>query len=74
MDEKGYAMGLIRKARVIISREERKGYIIQDGSREWVSLLERIFMDGIMLEPLIIFKGKKIQNGWGRQMKILRKS
>lgn len=26
-------------------------------------------MDGIMLELLIIFKGKKIQNEWGRQMK-----
>ena len=43
MDEKDYAVGLIGKARVIISREERKGYIIQDGSREWVSILECIY-------------------------------
>lgn len=62
-------MGLIGKAQVITFCEERKGYIIQDGSCEWASLLECIYMDGIMLELLIIFKGKKIQNEWGRHMK-----
>lgn len=59
MDEKGYAMGLIGKARVVVSNLERIAYIMQDGSQKWVSLLECIAMDGGILAPQIIFKGKK---------------
>lgn len=37
---------------------------MQDGSREWVSLLECISMDGGILAPQIIFKAKKKQAEW----------
>lgn len=58
MDEKDYAMGLIWKARVILSTYERVAYMMQDGSREWVTTLECACLDGSFLDPMIIFKVK----------------
>lgn len=34
MDEKGYAMEMIRKAQMIVLKYERVAYMMQDGIRE----------------------------------------
>lgn len=59
MDKKGYVIGLIKKAKVVISNLERIAYMMQDRSQEGVFLLECIAIDGGILTPQIIFKGKK---------------
>ena len=57
MDEKGYAMGMIGKPRVIVSKHEQVAYMMRDGSRKWVTLLECVAMDGDMIGVQFIFKG-----------------
>ena len=72
MDEKGFMMGVIAKLRVMLNKYEiidgkkkkRKAYMTQCGSREWVSLIECVSLDGRVLDPLVIFKGKQIQKAW----------
>ena len=63
MDEKGFMMGVVGKFRVVVSKHE-KAYMTQCGNREWVSLIECISMDGRILAPWIIFKGKQHKKAW----------
>ena len=69
MDEKGAAMGLNRHSRVIISKLEMLATIVQDGSREWATLIECVSMDGFALAPQYIFKGKLIMKEWARNIR-----
>jgi hypothetical protein len=69
MDEKGIMMGSVGKIKVVVSRDELQNYIVQDGSREWVSLIECISTSGRLLPPWIIFKGKQHQKVWYDSLK-----
>lgn len=69
MGGKGNGMGLIGKARVILSRYERVGYMIQDGSREWVTTLECTCLDGLLMDPIIIFKRKLCMKEWLKHLR-----
>jgi hypothetical protein len=70
MDEKGFMLGvLIRSKRVFSRRLYEKGKIkahIQDGSREWITLLACICADGSHLEPSLIYQSASgsIQDSW----------
>ena len=64
MDEKGFAMGLVGKLRVICSKHDRPALLTQCGNREWVSLIECVSADGAVLKPWVIFKGKQQQKAW----------
>ena len=59
MDEKGFAIRVLRRSKRIFSRRQYKKKEVrqarQDGSREWVSLLATICADGTALPPGIIF-------------------
>ena len=48
MDEKGFAMGLLGKHRVICPKGQTST-LTQDGNREWVSLIECSCADGEVL-------------------------
>jgi hypothetical protein len=64
MDEKGMLAGLIGKVKVMISKNEKKGYMTQPGNRDWVTLIECISQIGIKLKPFIIFNAKRYQEAW----------
>lgn len=70
MDEKGFAIGVLGRTKRVFSRRqyEKKEVrqALQDGSREWVSLLATICADGTALPPGIIFASKNstIQSRW----------
>lgn len=49
MDEKGFALGLLGKHRVICSIHHPP-MLTQDGNREWVSLIECACADGEVLK------------------------
>jgi hypothetical protein len=59
MDEKGVMMGFISKVKVIVSKYDKKVYMIQPGNREWVSLIECISLNGRRTRPWVIFKAKQ---------------
>ena len=69
MDEKGIMMGASEKAKVIISKYEKRQYMTANGSREWVSLLECISATGKALSPWVIFKGKMHKASWMKTLK-----
>jgi hypothetical protein len=70
MDEKGFMLGVLtRSKRVFSKRLYKEGKIkahIQDGNREWITLLACICADGSALEPAIIYQSTSgsIQDSW----------
>lgn len=68
MNEKGFAMRIAGKCRVICSREQRV-IMTQDGNRKWVSLIECVSSDRVVLRAWFIFKGKVHQKAWFNALK-----
>jgi hypothetical protein len=70
MDEKGCMLGILtRSKRVFIKRLYEEGKIkahIQDGNREWITLLACISADGSALDPALIYQSDSgsIQDTW----------
>ena len=64
MDEKGYLLGYNNRAKVIVRHRQRMPTETQDGSREWITVVERTSAGQFMLPPMIIYKGKGIYRGW----------
>ncbi|KAF1927804.1 DDE-domain-containing protein, partial [Didymella exigua CBS 183.55] len=70
MDEKGLAIGLVNRSKRVFSKaawEARgKRQSLQDGNREWVTILAAICADGSTLLPAIIYAGQpnSLQSSW----------
>lgn len=75
MDEKGFLLGNINKAKRIFSKDlKASGKLIgagQDGSREWITVVATICADGSTLPPLLIYEGSSgsIQDSWIQDFK-----
>ena len=59
MDEKGFMLGVVGRLKRIFSKDsyeaKKRRTTIQDGSREWITLLAYICADGSYLEPALIY-------------------
>ena len=65
IDEKECPLRVIGLTKVIISRRERKKYIIQYSNCEQVSLIKCVNITRSVLDPFIIFKGKvQMRDQW----------
>jgi hypothetical protein len=70
MDEKGFMRGILGRSKRIFSKEaykrKRVRSSLQDGEREWATVLATVYTDGSALPPGIIFKaaGPAIQSSW----------
>jgi hypothetical protein len=70
MDEKGFLLSILGRSKRIFDRpsyeKEKRRSTIQDGSREWITLLACICADGSHLEPALIYKSasSSIQDTW----------
>ena len=64
MDEKGFMMGIALRCKVICQKGRRSARLTQDGSREWITVIETISGDGRALRPMIINKGQANYMGW----------
>ena len=75
MDEKGFLTGVIGRSKRVFSRQmwERKEVraALQDGSREWITLLACVCADGSALPPSLIYQStnKDIQSSWVQDIK-----
>jgi hypothetical protein len=62
MDEKGFLAGVTSRQKRIFSRQlwEQKKVTagLQDGSREWITILALVCADGSSLDPSVIFEAK----------------
>jgi 4-hydroxybenzoate polyprenyltransferase len=64
MDEAGIMEGLGVNG-LVVGRRERKAILKkQPGTRAWTSFIECISAAGRYLSPLVIFKGKSVQQQW----------
>jgi hypothetical protein len=68
MDEKGFCMGAIQRSHVLIPVHEREAFLRQDGSREWISVIECISGAGKSLPSYMIFKASYQQSSWYQQL------
>ena len=64
MDEKGIAMGVGDKVKVLVPRLEAQAFIAEPGNRDWVSIIECISGGQYRLPPYLIFQGKQVQRSW----------
>jgi hypothetical protein len=64
MDESGIMEGLGANGLVVGSSERRSIQKKQPGSKAWTSFLECVSATGVALPPLVIFKGKTVQQQW----------
>jgi hypothetical protein len=69
MDEKGFFVGITSRSKRVFSKASysRKEVTsaLQDGNREWITLLACICGDGTLLSPGVIYKGKSgLQSSW----------
>lgn len=64
MDEKGIALGVGDKVKVLIPQSQAQAFATMPGNRDWVSLIECISGSRFQLPPYIIFKGKQVQRAW----------
>jgi hypothetical protein len=70
MDEKGFLLGITSRSKRVFSRQMFKSkkirQAIQDGNREWISLLACICADGSALDPALIYQATSgsVQSSW----------
>ncbi|OHW95377.1 transposase [Colletotrichum incanum] len=64
MDETGIPEGKGSNGLVLGRAETKSVRKKQPGSRAWVSIIECISAEGIPLHPLVIYKGKTVQQQW----------
>jgi hypothetical protein len=70
MDEKGFMLGVVGRTKRVFSKASYEAggrrSIIQDGNREWVTLLACICADGSCLEPALIYASAlgSLQDSW----------
>ncbi|KAF7565281.1 hypothetical protein PtrM4_047150 [Pyrenophora tritici-repentis] len=70
MDEKGFMIGVTGRSKRVFDKRiyDRKGVTaaVQDGSREWVTVLACICSDGTALSPALIFQSAAgaLQSSW----------
>jgi hypothetical protein len=70
MDEKGFMLGVVGRSKSIFNialyEDGKRRGTIQDGSREWITLLACICADGSYLEPALIYQSTSgsIQDSW----------
>ncbi|KAH7552133.1 hypothetical protein BM1_08995 [Bipolaris maydis] len=73
MDEKGFLLGRIMPSKRIFSKElwEQKKIrkTLQDGSRDWITIIGCICADGSSVDPTIIYEGTDgLRNEWLRDL------
>jgi hypothetical protein len=69
-DETGFMMGVGNRVRVVTASERRTEPIgVQQGDREWVTLIAAINAMGWAIAPYLIFKAKEINEAWYPDLK-----
>ncbi|KAF9477143.1 hypothetical protein BDN70DRAFT_811132, partial [Pholiota conissans] len=65
-DEKGIQLGIGKRVRAIIDRDQKNVYNVENGNREMITVIETVCADGTTLHPSMIFGAKRINASWGR--------
>ncbi|KAH8922540.1 hypothetical protein BT69DRAFT_1263324 [Atractiella rhizophila] len=65
-DEKGFMIGVAQKEHVVVRRRREVGDIqyVQDGNREWITVIECVSVEGQSSSPYIILAGHNFMSSW----------
>jgi len=66
MDEKGIQMGVGKSTLVLVDRNQKTVYQLENGNRELVTVIETVCADRTALRPSVIYKGQRRDFAWGR--------
>ena len=55
MDEKGVQLGVGGRVRVLIDRKQKTPYLVKNGNRELVTIIETMCADGTALPPSVMY-------------------
>jgi hypothetical protein len=67
-DESGFMMGMISTGKVVTSSERRgRAKILQQGNREWATVIQGVSATGGAIPPFIIFGGKHHLSAWYKE-------
>ena len=69
MDEKGFLMGRSTRVKVICKLGRKNTRKTQDGKREIITVIETVSAAGVVLPPMIIYKGQAHYKGWSALVK-----
>ena len=58
MDEKGFLLGVSSREKVLCRSTRKNPRLVQEGGREWVTLVEAIRAGGQTIPPFVIYKGE----------------
>jgi hypothetical protein len=69
MDEKGFLISITSRQKRVFSKQlweqNRVTAGLQDGSREWITILATVCADGSSLDPAIVYEGKgELRSSW----------
>jgi hypothetical protein len=66
MDEKGFHVGVAKRGKRVFSKASLgPKAAVQDGKREWITLLACVCASGESLPPALVYQGSSgIQSGW----------
>ncbi len=64
MDEKGFAMGVIKSRPVVINVKNKRRFRMEPGNRDWVTVIECISPSGVSLAPFVVFRGAAHMDTW----------
>jgi hypothetical protein len=69
MDEKGFLMGITGRSKRVFSKQfweqKRVTAAVQDGSREWITVIACVCADGSALPPGLVYQGiTGLQSSW----------
>lgn len=57
-------MGRSSGVKVICKRAKKNTWKIQDGEREIITVIETVSAAGVLLPPMIVYKGQAHYRGW----------
>jgi len=64
VDESGFALGDTLSSKVLLNKEDIRGFKKIPGRQEWIIVIECIGASGVALPPLLIFKAKHTNTAW----------
>lgn len=66
MDEKGVQLGVGKRTKVLVDREQKDIGKLEDGNRELITIIECLCADGSALPPSVVYQGIRRDLEWGR--------
>lgn len=66
MDEKGIQLGIGKKVRALVDRDQKVVHQVEDGNRELVTVIKCVSADGTSIPPSVVYQGARRDLEWGR--------